>query len=98
MSWSALFAVMNMPTVRDPKPGQRIGLSFSEDDVRDGTILQYEEVPIEGSCDLTTEYMMVDIPGKGAVCLTRHSIKPEVDQEWNVEDSTDMVTVLWDLE
>lgn len=83
----------------NPVPGQKIIVSLSEDDLRESTVIQYDEHPIPGSCDLTTEFVMVDIPGLGHRCLTRHSILPESEQMWHLGDEFDiMVEVTWELD
>jgi hypothetical protein len=83
---------------RNPIAGEKALVAFSSTGIVrvPATVVQYEEHPIPGSCDMTTEYLMLDIQGFGVTTLTRHSILPEAEQEWNVQDSIDMVTVEWE--
>jgi hypothetical protein len=69
---------------QNPKPGDRLLVAFADDNIQAATVLQYEEVPLPGACDMATEYLMLDIEGYGNHTLTRHSILPETDQEWCV--------------
>ncbi len=49
------------------------------------TVKFHSEVPIAGSCDLTIESIVAEVPGLGRQEFTRNNIKPEIDQEWCVE-------------
>lgn len=83
---------------RNPVVGETLGLSFSEDDVREAVVLMHTEDVVPGACDLSTEFMMVDIAGSGVHSLTRHSIKPDTDQEWCITTMDDAMVEVFPLE
>jgi hypothetical protein len=89
---------MTVKRTKNPAPGEKAFVVFSELDVKEATVLQYEEHPLPGACDLTTEFLMLDIPGMGVCPLTRHSILPaEEDAEWClIESNGDMVEIVFE--
>jgi hypothetical protein len=78
-------------------PGEKALVAFSETDIREATVVQYEEQTLPGACDLGTEFLMLDIPGLGVQPLTRHNIASDEDAEWCLTEAGErMVEIVFE--
>lgn len=85
-----------MGRTTDPKRGDLVDIKFPDGHQEVGEVLEYQEDSLPGACDLTTECLMLRIPGHSKPQpLIRHSIFPEEQQEWCAEHmpGTPMLTL-----
>lgn len=78
---------------RHPRIGEELIVGFSETDLRSAIVMAHSEMEAwPGACDMTTEFLIIKI-GAEELSLTRHSILPEEEQDWNIDGTCQMVTI-----
>lgn len=78
---------------RHPKVGEELAFAFSDTDIRSGVVLAHSEIEAwPGACDVTMEFMIALVEGV-ELTMTRYSIMPEEEQDWNLDGTETMITV-----